>query len=91
MTEAGPWEPAAVGRWFDAQPEPLLRAKGWFASPDGQWHELQSVGRHWSIKPARLLPHPEVEPAVVLIGRGQAAIGQAAASLGCLPTSSPIP
>lgn len=80
----GPWEPAAVGHWFDRQSEPLLRAKGWFASPDGRWHELQVVGRRWSIEPADSLTGVGVEPAVVLIGREQLAVDRAAASLRSL-------
>lgn len=94
VTEAGPWEPAAVGRWFDEQPEPLLRAKGWFASPDGRWHELQVVGRRWSINPADSAADADVQPAVVLIGRDQSAVDRAAAALsdldgsGCASTAS---
>ncbi len=80
----GPWEPAAVGHWFDRQSESLLRAKGWFASPDGRWHELQVVGRRWSIEPADSLTGVGVEPAVVLIGREQLAVDRAAASLRSL-------
>ena len=80
----GPWEPAAVGRWFDRQPEPLLRAKGWFASPDGCWHELQVVGRRWTIDPVGSAARTGVEPAVVLIGRDQSAVDRAAASLSGL-------
>lgn len=77
----GPWEPAAVGRWCDQQPEPLLRAKGWFTSADGRWHELQVVGRRWSIEPARSPAGARLEPAVVLIGCEQSAVDRAAASL----------
>ncbi|WP_419946009.1 CobW family GTP-binding protein [Candidatus Poriferisodalis sp.] len=77
----GPWEPAAVGRRFEHQPEPLLRAKGWFASPDGCWHELQVVGRRWSIEPVSPPDDASVQAAVVLIGRDQSAVDRAAASL----------
>ena len=90
----GPWEPAAVGRWFDEQPEPLLRAKGWFASPGGRWHELQVVGRRWSIEPAGSPAETGPPPAVVLIGRDQPAVDRAAAALsdldgsGCASTAS---
>ncbi|WP_419864860.1 CobW family GTP-binding protein [Candidatus Poriferisodalis sp.] len=77
----GPWEPAAVGRWCDQQPEPLLRVKGWFTSADGRWHELQVVGRRWSIEPARSPAGARLEPAVVLIGCEQSAVDRAAASL----------
>ena len=80
----GPWEPAAVGHWFDHLPEPLLRAKGWFASPDGRWHELQVVGRRWSIEPMSSPGDAGVQPAVVLIGRDQSAVDRAAASLSDL-------
>jgi len=80
----GPWEPAAVGRWFDHQPESLLRAKGWFASPDGRWHELQVVGRHWSIDLVDAAARAWVQPAVVLIGRDQSVVDRAAASLSDL-------
>lgn len=81
---AGPWEPAAVGHWIDHQPESLLRAKGWFVSPDGFWHELQTVGRRWSINPADSAACAGVQPAVVLIGRDQSAVDRAAASLSDL-------
>ena len=81
---AGPWEPAAVGRWFECQPEPLLRAKGWFGGADGCWHELQVVGRSWSIKPALSSPEAGIEPVVVLIGHDQSAVDRAAASLNGL-------
>ena len=81
---AGPWEPAAVGRWFENQPEPLLRAKGWFGDVDGCWHELQVVGRSWSIKPAPSSPEAGIEPVVVLIGHDQSAVDRAAASLNGL-------
>lgn len=77
----GSWEPAAVGRWLDRQPEPLLRAKGWFTSPDGRWHELQVVGRRWSIEPVRSPGGAGVQPAIVLIGQERAAVDRAAAAL----------
>lgn len=80
----GPWEPAAVGRWLDHQPEPLLRAKGRFVSPDGRWHELQVVGRRWNIAPVSSPGGTGAPPAVVLIGREQAAVDRAAASLSDL-------
>lgn len=81
VTEAGPWEPAGLGRWLDDPPEPLLRAKGWFADPDGRWHELQAVGRHWSITPVGSPPQAGLEPTVVLIGHEQPAVDRAAVSL----------
>ena len=81
---AGPWHPAAVGRWFEDWPEPLLRAKGWFNSSDGQWHELHVVDRRWSIEPVDSAAGAGVQPAVVLIGRDQSAVDRAAASLRAL-------
>ena len=84
VTEAGRWEPAAVGRWLESQTEPLLRAKGWFVSPDGRWHELQAVGRRWSIDAVDSAAGADVQPAVVLIGRDQSAVDRAAAALSDL-------
>ena len=74
---AGPWEVADVARWFESPPEALVRAKGWFASPDGSHHELQAVGRSWRIEPA--IPQPDL--VIVLIGHSPEAVEQAAASL----------
>ena len=84
VTEAERWEPAAVGRWLDSQTEPLLRAKGWFVGPDGRWHELQAVGRRWSIDAVDSAAGADVQPAVVLIGRDQSAVDRAAAALRAL-------
>ena len=81
VDDAGPWAPGAVGRWLDNQPEPLLRAKGWFAGPDGGWHELQVVGRRWSIQPAAPRAEGGNGPGIVLIGQEQSAVDRAAASL----------
>ncbi len=73
----GPLDVAAVARWFERQPFSLLRAKGWFVSPDGVWHEVQAVGRSWRILPTSG-PH---EAAIVLIGDCQETVDAAADSL----------
>ena len=72
-----PWEVAEVARWFESSPPDLMRAKGWFASPDGSSHELQAVGRSWRIVPAASAH----DPAIVLICSSQHAVDSAAVSL----------
>jgi len=72
-----PWQVADVARWFESSPASLLRAKGWFASPDGCCHEVQAVGRSWRIVPAAGV-HCS---AIVLIGSSQEAVDSAAVSL----------
>ena len=77
VTPSGPWEATDVARWLESSPPGLMRAKGWFASPDGSCHEVQAVGRSWRIVPAAGVQ----EPAVVLICSSQEAVDSAAASL----------
>ncbi|WP_419853599.1 CobW family GTP-binding protein [Candidatus Poriferisodalis sp.] len=77
VTPTRPWEVAEVARWFESSPPDLMRAKGWFASPDGSSHELQAVGRSWRIMPAA----GAHDPAIVLICSSQEAVDSAAASL----------
>ncbi|WP_419932044.1 CobW family GTP-binding protein [Candidatus Poriferisodalis sp.] len=77
VTPAGTWEVVAIARWFESEPPSLLRAKGWFTSPDGSCHEVQAVGRSWRIVPAADVH----EPAVVLICCSREAVDSAAASL----------
>ena len=77
VTPARPWEVAAIARWFESAPLSLLRAKGWFSSPDGSCHEVQAVGRSWRIVPATGVH----DPAVVLICSSQEAVDSAVASL----------
>ena len=84
---AGPWTPASVGRWFENQSQPLLRAKGWFTDPDGCPHELQAVGRSWRIHPAATDDDEITDPVIVLIGDAQQAVERAAASLGRIDDS----
>ncbi|MYG61651.1 MAG: hypothetical protein F4200_07610 [Acidimicrobiales bacterium] len=72
-----PWQVADVARWFESSPASLLRAKGWFASPDGCCHEVQAVGRSWRIVPAAGVHYS----AIVLIGSSQEAVDSAAVSL----------
>lgn len=83
VMQARPWETADVAGWFDDPPERLLRAKGWFNSADGSWHEVQAVGRHWRIEPAAV----GAEPVIVLIGDSQTTVDRAAASLHSLGES----
>ncbi|WP_420623702.1 CobW family GTP-binding protein [Candidatus Poriferisodalis sp.] len=80
VAPAGPWEVTDVARWFELPPVPLVRAKGWFTSPDGSRHELQAVGRSWRIEPASRQP----DPVIVLIGDSPEAVERAAASLRSL-------
>jgi G3E family GTPase len=77
VTPAGPWEATAVARWFETSLPSLMRAKGWFFSPDGNCHEVQAVGRSWRIVPAAGVH----DPAIVLICSSQEAVQRAAASL----------
>ena len=77
VTPSGPWEVAEVARWFESLPPGLMRAKGWFISPDGSCHEVQSVGRSWRIVPATGAHNP----AIVLISSSQEAVDSTAASL----------
>lgn len=72
-----PWQVADVARWFESSPASLLRAKGWFASPDGCCHEVQAVGRSWRIVPAAGVHYS----AIVLIGSSQETVDSAAVSL----------
>ena len=77
VTPAEPWSVAEVVRWLEDPPPTLLRLKGWFSSPDGEFHEVQVVGRSWRIMPATGAP----EGAIVLICSSQEAVEGAAASL----------
>ena len=77
VSPAGPWEVTAVARWFESPPETLVRAKGWFSTPNGSWHEVQAVGRSWRIEPA----DGPFDPVIVLIGDSSVAVDRAAASL----------
>ena len=77
VSPAGPWEVKTVARWFESPPETLVRAKGWFSTPDGSCQEVQSVGRSWRIEPA----YGPLDPVIVLIGDSPEAVDRAAASL----------
>ncbi|WP_420443586.1 CobW family GTP-binding protein [Candidatus Poriferisodalis sp.] len=77
VSPAGPWEVTTVARWFESPPETLVRAKGWFSTPDGSCHEVQAVGRSWRIEPAK----GPFDPVIVLIGESSEAVDAAAASL----------
>ena len=74
---AGPWKVADVADWFESPPVSLLRAKGWFVSPDGGCHEVQAVGRSWRIE-GTTGTH---DPVIVLVGTSQESVDRAAASL----------
>ena len=87
---AGPWTPASVGRWFENQSEPLLRAKGWFTDPDGSRHELQAVGCSWRIQLAEADATDATDPVIVLIGDSQQTVAHAAASLHRLGDSDRV-
>ena len=77
VNPAGPWEVTTVARWFESPPETLVRAKGWFSTPDGSCQEVQSVGRSWRIEPA----YGPLDPVIILIGGSPEAVDRAAASL----------
>ena len=77
VTPAGPWEMSEVARWLEDPPPSLLRAKGWFSSPDGETHAVQVVGQSWRIMPATDVH----DPAIVLICSSQEAADWAADSL----------
>ena len=77
VSPAGPWEVTTVARWFESPPETLVRAKGWFSTPDGSCHVVQAVGRSWRIEPAK----GPFDPVIVLIGESSEAVDAAAASL----------
>ena len=49
VSSDGPWSPVELGRLLDESDHRLLRGKGWFADYEGSLHELQIVGRRWSI------------------------------------------
>ncbi len=77
VTPTRPWQRAEVAHWFELSPPGLMRAKGWFSSPDGGCHEVQAVGRSWRIVPAGSAH----DPAIVLICSSQEAVDSAVASL----------
>ncbi|WP_428120185.1 CobW family GTP-binding protein [Candidatus Poriferisodalis sp.] len=77
VNPAGPWEMTNVSRWFESPPEILVRAKGWFSTPDGSCHEVQAVGRSWRIESA----NGPLLPVIVLIGESPEVVDRAAASL----------
>ena len=77
VTPAGPWEMSEVARWLEDPPPSLLRAKGWFSSPDGETHAVQVVEQSWRIMPATDVH----DPAIVLICSSQEAAEWAADSL----------
>lgn len=49
ISPAGPWDPVEIARLLDQSEHRLLRGKGWFADGNGNLHQLQIVGRRWSI------------------------------------------
>lgn len=58
----GPLDPAQLAAWLEGD-HGLIRAKGWITDRDGRLHELQVVGRRWSLTPAT----DDHDPVVVVI------------------------
>jgi G3E family GTPase len=74
---AGPWPPRALADWLDGTRPELLRAKGWFTSPDGRTHGLQLVGRSWTIEESA----SHQDPVIALIAKTESAANEAATEL----------
>jgi G3E family GTPase len=63
---------AALATWLDSD-HGLIRAKGWIADHDRQVHELQVVGRRWSMTPSS----GDHDPVLVVIASTDAQVDQA--------------
>ena len=78
----------ALARWLERGDHRLLRAKGWITADDGRCHELQVVGRRWTLRPG---PSAQ-QAAVVLIAESESVLLAASEALhGCrsVPTRKP--
>ena len=72
-----------LGRWLERGDHGLLRAKGWFTDRAGTHHELQVVGRRWTITGAGgYRPGADPPAGIVVIGDDPDALDRAARHLG---------
>ncbi len=76
----------AVARWLERGDHGLLRAKGWIDADDGRCHELQVVGRRWTLTP---LSAGRPSAVVVLIAETEAVLLAAAESLQACRSAGP--
>ena len=78
----------ALAQWLERGDHRLLRAKGWITADDGRCHELQVVGRRWTLRPG---PSAH-QAAVVLIAESESVLLAASEALhGCRSVPKPQP
>ncbi len=78
--EPGPLDTTGLAAWLADDPG-LLRAKGWVVDRDGRLHELQIVGRRWTLTPAVQSEVRQVssrDPVVILIATSADIVDRAA-------------
>ncbi|MGH1493588.1 MAG: CobW family GTP-binding protein [Acidimicrobiales bacterium] len=74
---SGPIEMTKLAQWLEADQHGLLRVKGWIRSEDGAHHELQVVGRRWTLTAS----DGHQPTALVVIADAQHKVNQAAEAL----------
>ncbi len=81
-----PVDPAALAGWLESD-HGLLRGKGWVRDGSGRTHELQLVGRRWTLEQA----DDANEPVLALIADDPGALDDAEAAILASARQAPSP